>query len=90
MTNLLRDTGGLLVLEATSLLRIVLQNAESVLLHKNLKSCNQKKLVSTSCSNTYLDEKVLIKILASGVLLGLVLYSTSLDQIDTLKHENSR
>ena len=39
---LLRETGGLLVLEATSLLRMVLQKAESVLLERNLKSYTQK------------------------------------------------
>ena len=39
---LLRETGGLLVLEATSLLSTVLQKAESVLLERNLKSCSQK------------------------------------------------
>ena len=36
---LLRETGGLLVLEATSLLSTVLQKDESVLLERNLKSC---------------------------------------------------
>ena len=39
---LLRETGGLLVLDATSLLRMVLQKAESVLLERNLKSYTQK------------------------------------------------
>ena len=37
-----RDTGGLFVLEATSLLRTVLQKAESVLLDMNLKSLTSK------------------------------------------------
>ena len=39
---LLRDTGGLMVLEATSLLRMVLQKLDSVLLERNLKSCTKK------------------------------------------------
>ncbi len=43
LTILLRDTGGLIVLEATSLLRMVLQKLDSVLLERNLKSCAQKK-----------------------------------------------
>ena len=38
LTNLLSDTGGLLVLEATSLLKMVLQKLDSVLLERNLKS----------------------------------------------------
>ena len=36
---LLRETGGLMVLDATSLLRMVLQKLESVRLERNLKSC---------------------------------------------------
>jgi len=43
LTILLRDTGGLIVLEATSLLRMVLQKLDSVLLERNLKSYAQKK-----------------------------------------------
>ena len=43
LTILLRDTGGLMVLEATNRLSIVLQNLESVLLDKNLKSYTHKK-----------------------------------------------
>ena len=39
---LLIETGGLLVLDATSLLRTVLQKEESVLLERNLKSCTRK------------------------------------------------
>ena len=39
LISLLRATGGLMVLEATSLLRMVLQKLESVLLERNLKSC---------------------------------------------------
>ena len=39
LTILERDTGGLMVLEATNLLRMVLQNFESDLLERNLKSC---------------------------------------------------
>jgi hypothetical protein len=41
---LLRDTGGLIVLEAISLLRIVLAKLESVLLERNLKSCARKRI----------------------------------------------
>ena len=44
LTSLLRETGGRLVLEATNLLWMVLQNAESDLLERNLKSyCAQNK-----------------------------------------------
>ena len=39
---LLRETGGLMVLDATSLLRMVLQKLESVRLERNLKSCANK------------------------------------------------
>ena len=46
LTSLLSETGGLMVLEATSLLRTVLQNLESVLLERNLKSCSENKSVS--------------------------------------------
>ena len=42
LTILERETGGLMVLEATNLLRMVLQKLESVLLERNLKSCWQK------------------------------------------------
>ena len=38
LTILERDTGGLMVLEATNLLRMVLQKLDSVLLERNLKS----------------------------------------------------
>ena len=44
---LLSETGGLMVLEATSLLRMVLQKLESVLLERNLNSCeNQHKQIT--------------------------------------------
>ena len=61
-TSLLRDTGGLIVLEATSLLRMVLQKLESVLLERNLNSCGRKHngvsrlLVSAMGGRTYFDE----------------------------------
>ena len=42
LTILERETGGLMVLDATNLLRMVLQKLESVLLERNLKSCWQK------------------------------------------------
>ena len=83
LTSLERDTGGLIVREATSLLRIVLQNFESVLLDKNLKSCRTQDGVSGSAV-TYPDEQVLIKILAFRVLLGLVLNSASFNQVNSL------
>ena len=55
LTNLLRATGGLLVLDATSLLRIVLQKAESVLLDKNLKSYAKKRGISYWRCSTYFN-----------------------------------
>jgi len=42
LTSLLRETGGRLVLEATNLLWMVLQNAESDLLERNLKSLRRR------------------------------------------------
>ena len=89
LTSLLRETGGLLTLEATSLLRMVLQKLLSVLLERNLKSCDRqtsqnKKSAGMRMDGTYPDEEVLIKILAFRVLLGLVLDSTSFVQIDSL------
>ena len=83
-TSLLRDTGGLIVLEATSLLRIVLQKLESVLLERNLKSCAQRKtevsglIISKRMLITYSDEQVLVKILAFAISLVLLLNSASL------------
>ena len=85
LTSLLRETGGLWVLEATSLLRTVLQNLESVLLERNLKSCEGHKAINTPEVGTYSHEEMLIKILAFGVLLGLLLNSASFIQVDTLK-----
>jgi hypothetical protein len=46
-------------------------------------------LHAESLGGTYLDEKVLIKILALRVFLVLVLNSTSLNQIDALQPRNS-
>ena len=80
-----------MVLEATSLLRMVLQKLDSVLLERNLKSCARKKEVVSDaaetsakrrCSTTYSHEKMLIKILALRVLLGLLLDSATLVQIN--------
>jgi hypothetical protein len=79
LTILLRETGGLMVLEATSLLRTVLQNLDSVLLERNLKSCEEKGTRLDTLFGTYSHEEMLIKILAFRVLLELVLDSTSLD-----------
>ena len=91
LTSLLRETGGLIVLEATSLLRMVLQKLESVLLERNLKSCAKKDAVSKMMNErsmgpvfTYSDKQVLIKILAFAVLLILLLNSASFIQVDTL------
>ena len=84
-----------MVLEATSRLRMVLQNLESVLLERNLKSYTCEKsqgmvrFVRTLITEpkdeiTYPHEKMLIKILAFRVLLRLFLYSASFIQVDTL------
>ena len=83
-----------MVLEATSRLRMVLQNLESVLLERNLKSCTCEKSrdmvrfvhvdPSPNDEITYPHEKMLIKILAFRVLLRLFLYSASFIQVDTL------
>ena len=81
---MLRETGGLLVLEETSLLRMVLQNDESVLLERNLKSCTEIGRCETHRSPTYPHEKMLIKILAFRVLLGLILNSASFVQVNSL------
>jgi len=90
-TSLLRETGGLIVLEATSLLRIVLQKLESVLLERNLKSCTDEKTVlsglNVDCRAmlvTYSHEQVLIKILAFRISLVLLLNSATFVQVDTL------
>ena len=93
LTSLLSETGGLIVLEATSLLRMVLQKLESVLLERNLKSCAKEKTLvsvlndvsSENLSVTYSHEQVLIKILAFAVLLVLLLNSASFIQVDTLQ-----
>ena len=42
LTNLESESGGLLILEETSLLRMVLEKTESVLLERNLKSYQTK------------------------------------------------
>lgn len=69
-----------MVLEATSLLRMVLQNLDSVLLERNLKSYErQNAIVKRMSKATYPHEEVVIKILAFRVLLELVLNSASLD-----------
>ena len=80
-----------MVLEATSRLRMVLQNLESVLLERNLKSCTCEKsqgmvrfVHEIDDEITYPHEKMLIKILAFRVLLRLFLYSASFIQVDTL------
>ena len=92
LTSLLRETGGLMVREATNLLRMVLQKLDSVLLDRNLKSCAKKQNSvrhAMHCAQalkvTYSHEEMLIKILAFGVLLGLLLNSASFIQVDTLK-----
>lgn len=54
LTSLLRETGGLMVREATNLLWMVLQKLESVLLDRNLKSCAKEKrrLATMHCAQT--------------------------------------
>ena len=79
------EIGGLLILEEISLLKTVLVNPESVLLARNLNSCNHQKNVRVSkIFDTYFDEKMNIEISASSVLLVRVLNSTSFDEINTL------
>ena len=80
-----------MVLEATNLLRMVLQNLDSVLLVRNLKSykrkgplANVEKVECGQCAYTYSHEKMVIKILGLGVLLAFLRNSSSLVQIDTL------
>ena len=68
-----------------SLLRIVLQKADSVLLDKNLKSYREIKMTS-ECS-TYLDKKMVVQVLASRIFLVVVLYSTFFNQINSLYHK---
>lgn len=76
------ESGGLLVLDDTSLLRTVLVKAESVLRDKNLNNYTQQ---NTSLARhfllcfflTYLHEEVVIKIRTLCVLLVLILESTS-------------
>ena len=77
LTILLRDTGGLIVLEATSLLRMVLQKLDSVLLERNLKSCAQKK-------ERWVSKGKRIAIFATFVRVGVVLgrYLLSLASVD--------
>ena len=91
LTSLVSETGGLLVLDAINLLRTVLQNAESVLLLKNLKSYSKKKQLSDKHVQAvsmmivaYLDQEMVVKILASCVFLVVLLKSASARQINTL------
>ena len=96
LTILERDTGGLMVLEATNLLRMVLQKLDSVLLERNLKSYWQTKNTISDAKKqhrdvrcchlggTYSHKKMLIKILAFRVLLTLFLDSASFIQVDAL------
>lgn len=83
---LVSESGGLLTLDETSLRRTVLQNLASVLLERNLKSYTEEKikLNVSRLGVTYLDKKMLIKILAPRVFLALVFNSTSFNQIDSL------
>ena len=62
------EIGGLLVLEEMSLLRTVLQKADSVLLVRNLKSCiKEKRDEKMTESLTYLDEEVRVEVGAPRV-----------------------
>ena len=79
------EIGGLLTLEEMSLLKTVLVKAESVLLERNLNSCNHENKVSVSKSlETYFDKKMNIEVSASSILFVRVLNSTSFDEINTL------
>lgn len=66
LTRRLSETGGLLTLEASNLLRTVLAKAESVLLERNLKSYTIQQVNTKGKMNDmyYSDEKVVVKILA--------------------------
>ena len=62
------EIGGLLVLEEMSLLRTVLQKADSVLLVRNLNNCIKEKRdeKKTDCF-TYLDDEVRVEVGAPRV-----------------------
>lgn len=62
------EIGGLLVLEEMSLLRTVLQKADSVLLVRNLNNCIKEKRdeKKTDC-RTYLDDEVRVEVGAPRV-----------------------
>lgn len=64
----MRESGGLLTLEAINLLKTVLVKAESVLLERNLKSYTQKNYEPFEM-DTYLDEQMNVQIGTSGVFL---------------------
>ena len=62
------EIGGLLTRDEMSLLRTVLQNADSVLLVRNLKSCiKEKRDEKMTESLTYLDEEVRVEVGAPRV-----------------------
>ncbi len=84
-------------MEAMSLLTMVLAKTESVLLARNLNNYRVKeiRIIIFLCNKrfqrlilhqhlTYSKKQVVIKISASGVLLVLILDSSSLDQINSL------
>ncbi len=86
-----------MTLEAMSLLTMVLAKTESVLLARNLNNyrarlisiknflCNKKRRgLKYHQPVSYSKKQVVIKISASGVLLVLILDSSSLDQINGL------
>jgi hypothetical protein len=71
------ETGGLAVLEETRRLKTVLVKAESVLLAKNLNNYTPFTLASTPNLNTYLDQQVVVQVLALCVLLVSILESSA-------------
>ncbi len=70
-----------MTLEAISLLTIVFAKVEPVLLARNLNS--YRKILYQI--GPYSKKQVVIEVSALGVLLVLILDSTSLDQINSLK-----
>lgn len=64
LTRRLTETGGLLILEESSLLSTVLAKAESVLLERNLKSYTDRLNGFPLGGVSYSNKKVVIKILA--------------------------
>lgn len=74
-----------MTLEEMSLLKTVFENPEPVLLARNLKSYFTKNTIRMNGrKETYLDEKMNIKVGTSCVFLVRVLNSTSFNENNTL------